>query len=115
MRGFNAKLIMLFITGVNGRMEILLPRYTSSAIVIYCFGPQKSAVINNLLERRIIDIGHLRRQQLADETFPVTSCNLHVIKVCTILCHEIGLCANTMAPLSHSVSSLQNARLSACH
>jgi len=42
---------------------------------------KKSAIINNLIERRIIDISHLRRQQLADQTFPVISCTLHVIKI----------------------------------
>jgi hypothetical protein len=81
VRGFNDELIVLFITGVAGMMKILLPRQTSSAIVIYCFGPQKSAIITNFIERRIIDISHLRRQQLADQAFPVVSCTLHVIKI----------------------------------
>ena len=36
--GFKAEFIVLFIAGVNGMMEILLPRYTSSAILISYFG-----------------------------------------------------------------------------
>jgi len=57
--GVNSELIVLFITGGTGMMETLLLRQTSSAIVISCVGPQKSAIINNLIERRIIDISHL--------------------------------------------------------
>jgi hypothetical protein len=51
VRGFNFELIVLFITGVPGMMEIIL----SSAIVIYCFGPQNQSTSNNIIEHRIID------------------------------------------------------------
>jgi hypothetical protein len=51
VRGFNAELIVLFITGATVMMEIIL----HSAILSCCFGPQKQATSNNIIEHRIID------------------------------------------------------------
>ena len=81
---FNARLIMLSIVVATGmtatyciQLETVLRREASSAVAIYCFGPQKSAFISNLIYRIVIDITQLRCPQLADKSF------YHQLHVCT--------------------------------
>ena len=81
------ELIMLSIVVATGmtatyciQLETVLRREASSAVAIYCFGPQKSAFISNLIYRIVIDITQLRCPQLADISLPTISC--------TFACHK---------------------------
>ncbi len=57
-------------------LETLLQREASSAVAIYCFGPQKSAFLSNLIDRTAIDITQLICPQLADMS------SYHQLHVC---------------------------------
>jgi hypothetical protein len=69
-------------------LETVLHRETSSAVAIYCFGPQKSEFISNLIDRTVIDITQLGCPQLADIVFTTISCtfpchkNLNIFVLC---------------------------------
>ena len=61
-------------------LETVLQREASSAVAIYCFGPQKSAFISHLIDRTVIDITQLGCPQLADISLSTISC--------TFACHN---------------------------
>jgi len=54
-------------------LETVLHREASSAFAIYCFGPQKTQFISNLINRTVIDITQLVCPQLADLSLPAIS------------------------------------------
>jgi hypothetical protein len=58
----------------------LLQREVSSAVAMYCFGPQKTNIISSLIDRTIIDISQLGCPEVAD-------ISLHAIS-CTFACHK---------------------------
>ena len=58
----------------------VLQRETSSAVAIYCFGPQKFAFISNFIDRNVIDITQLGCPELGDIIFLTMSC--------TFACHN---------------------------
>jgi hypothetical protein len=58
----------------------VLQREASSAVAIYCFGPQKTAFISNLIDRTVIDITQLRCPHFANIRFATISC--------TFACHN---------------------------
>jgi len=55
-------------------LENMLHRKPSSAVAIYCFGPQKTQFINGLIDRTVIHITQLGCRQLADISLPAISC-----------------------------------------
>jgi hypothetical protein len=85
---FNARISQCIDHGCNwndgdilySELETVLQREASSAIAIYCFGPQKSAFISNLIDRTVIDITQFECPQFADISFPAISC--------TFVCHN---------------------------
>jgi hypothetical protein len=90
-------------------LETLLHRETSSAVAIYCFGPQKTAFISGLIDRTVTDITLLGCPELSDIIFPTISC--------TFACHNNSkyVCALRSAYslaqwLNFSILSLQYAK-----
>jgi hypothetical protein len=61
-------------------LDIVLHRETSSAVTVYCFGPQKTAFISSIIDSAVIDITQLGCPELADISFPTISC--------TFACHN---------------------------
>jgi len=55
-------------------LENALHLEASSAVAIYCFGPQKTAFITSLTNRTVIYITQLECPQLADISLPTISC-----------------------------------------
>jgi len=55
-------------------LQTVLHREVSSAVAIYCFGPQKTNSISGLNDRRVIDITQLVSPELADICLPAISC-----------------------------------------
>jgi hypothetical protein len=51
----------------------LLYGEASSAVAIYCFGPQKTHFISNLIERTVIDITQIDCPPIAEIILPSTS------------------------------------------
>jgi hypothetical protein len=47
-------------------LKTVLHREVSSAVAIYCFGPQKTNIIRKLIDRAVIDISQLGCPELAD-------------------------------------------------
>ena len=47
-------------------LETVLHREASSAVVMYCFGPQKTQFISGIFERTVIDISQLGCPPLID-------------------------------------------------
>jgi len=62
-------------------LETVLHREASSAVAIYCFGPQKSQYISGLMDRTVIDITQLGCPPLADISLQCISC--------TFACHKV--------------------------
>ena len=58
----------------------VLHREASSAVAIYCFGPQKTQSVIGLIDRTVIDITQLGCPPPADISLPVISC--------TFACHN---------------------------
>jgi len=52
----------------------VLYREASSAVAIYCFGPQKTQFVSVLIERTVVDITQLGCTQLADISLPASIC-----------------------------------------
>jgi len=61
-------------------LETVVHRESSSAVAIYCFGPQKTQFISGLIEHNIIDITQLGCPPLTDISLPAISC--------TFTCHN---------------------------
>jgi hypothetical protein len=61
-------------------LETVLHRKASSAVAIYCFGPQKTTFISGLIGRTVIDITELGCPQLAYVILRGTCC--------TFACHK---------------------------
>jgi hypothetical protein len=61
-------------------VETVLYREASSAVPIYCFGPQKTHFISSLIERTVIDITQLGCPPIAEISLPSISC--------TFACHN---------------------------
>jgi hypothetical protein len=61
-------------------LEIVLQREASSAVAIYCFGPQKTAFNSNLIDCTVIDITQIGCTLFADIRFATISC--------TFACHN---------------------------
>jgi hypothetical protein len=59
-------------------LETVLHREASSALAIYCFGPQQTQFISGLMGPTVIDITHLGCPPLADITLQVPAAPLHV-------------------------------------
>jgi len=55
-------------------LETVVHREASSAVAIYCFGPQKPQFISGLIERTVIDITQLGCPPLTDISLPAISC-----------------------------------------
>jgi len=62
------------------QLEAVLNREASSAVVIYCFGPQKTQFISGLKDRTYIDNTQLQCPPLADIGLRGISC--------TFACHN---------------------------
>jgi len=61
-------------------LETVLHQEVSSAVAIYCFGPQKTNFISGFIDRTVIDIARLGCPELADISLPAISC--------TFACHK---------------------------
>jgi hypothetical protein len=61
-------------------LETVLHREASSAVAIYCFGPQKTHFVSSLIERTVIDITQLGCPLIAEISLPTISC--------TFACHN---------------------------
>ena len=61
-------------------LETVVHREASSAVAIYCFGPQKTQFISERIQRTVIDITQLGCPPLTDISLPVISC--------TFACHN---------------------------
>jgi len=61
-------------------LETVLHHEVSSAVAIYCFGPQKTNFISGLIDRTVIDTTQLGCPELADISLPAISC--------TFACHN---------------------------
>ena len=61
-------------------LEIVLHREVSSAVAIYCFGPEKSNFISGLIDRTVVNITQLGCPEVADVCLPAISC--------TFACHN---------------------------
>ena len=61
-------------------LETVLHREVSSAVAIYCFGPEKTNFISGLLDRTVIDITQLGCPEQADISLPAIRC--------TFACHN---------------------------
>jgi hypothetical protein len=61
-------------------LETVLHREVSSAVAIYCFGPEKTNFISGLLDRTVIDITQLGCPEQADISLRAISC--------TFACHN---------------------------
>jgi hypothetical protein len=61
-------------------LENVLHREVSSAVAIYCFGPQKTNYIRGLNDRTVINITQLGCPELADISLAAISC--------TFACHN---------------------------
>jgi hypothetical protein len=61
----------------------VLYREASSAVAIYCYGPQKTKFIGELIERTVIDITQLGCPDLDDMRLPAISF--------TFACHKSKL------------------------
>jgi hypothetical protein len=67
-------------------LETMLYREASSALAIYCYGPQKTKFISALIQRTVIDITQLGCPDLEDMRLPAISC--------TFACHKSkNICA----------------------
>jgi hypothetical protein len=85
---FNARMNQAIDHGCNwndgnilySELETVLPREASSAVAIYCFGPQKTKFISGLIGRTVIDITQLGCPEVADISLPTISC--------TFACHN---------------------------
>lgn len=85
---FNAKMNQATDHGCNwndgdvpySELETVLHREVSSAVAVYCFGPQKTNFISSLIERTVIDITQLGCLELSDISLPTISC--------TFTCHN---------------------------
>jgi hypothetical protein len=89
-------------------LETVLHREVSSAVVIYCFEPQKTNFISCLIDRTVIDITQLGCPELDEISLPAISC--------TFACHKSKhVCALRTAYslaqwLSYYILSLQYAK-----
>lgn len=61
-------------------LETVLHREASSAVAIYCYGPQKTKFISEIIQRTVIDITQLGCPDLEDMSLPGISC--------TFACHN---------------------------
>jgi len=61
-------------------LETVLHREASSAVAIYCFGPQKTHFISSLIGRTVIDITQLGCPPITDISLPGINC--------TFACHN---------------------------
>ena len=85
---FNARMNQAIDHGCNwndgdvlySELETVLRREASSAVAIYCFGPQKTQFISSLIERTVIDITQLGCPPVADISLPGINC--------TFACHN---------------------------
>ena len=79
--GFNARMNCSLDRGCNRNvvdilyfeLESITNRAASSAVAIYCFGPQKSEFISKLIDRTVIEISKLGCPQHAQLNFPVVT------------------------------------------
>jgi len=79
---FNARMNQAIGHGCNrndvdvpySELETMLHREVSSAVAIYCFGPEKPNFISGLIDRTVIDITQLGCPELADISLPAISC-----------------------------------------
>lgn len=79
---FNARMNQAIDHGCNwddgdilySELETVLHREASSAVAIYCFGPQKTQFISGLMNRTVIDITQLGCPPLTDISLPGISC-----------------------------------------
>jgi len=79
---FNARMNQAIDHGCNwndgdvlySELETVLHREASSAVAIYCIGPQKTQFISGLMDRTVIDITQLECPPLADISLPGISC-----------------------------------------
>jgi hypothetical protein len=55
-------------------LETVLHREASSAVAFYCYVPQKTKFISELIQRTVIDIGQLGCPDLEDMRLPTISC-----------------------------------------
>jgi hypothetical protein len=113
---FNARMNQAIGHGCNwndgdvpySELETVLHREVSSAVAIYCFGPQKTNFISGLIDRTVIDITRLGCPELADISLPAITC--------TFACHKSKhVCALRTAYslaqwLNYYVLSLQYAK-----
>ena len=65
---------------LHPELETVVHREESSAVVIYCFGPQKTQFISGLIERTVIDVNQLGCPPLTDISLPALSY--------TFACHD---------------------------
>ena len=85
---FNARMNQAIGHGCNwndgdipySELETVLRREVSSAVAIYCFGPQKTNFISGLIDRTVIDITQLGCPELSDISLPAITC--------TFACHK---------------------------
>jgi len=85
---FNARINQAIGHGCNwndgdlpySELETVLRHEVSSAVAIYCFGPQKTNIISGLIDRTVIDITQLGCPELPDISLPAISC--------TFACHK---------------------------
>ena len=82
-------------------LQTVLHRDVSSAVAIYCFGPQKTNFISGLIDRTVLDIIQLDCPELADISFPAISCTF-ALQVQTCLCIVNSLFISSLAQLLHS-------------
>jgi len=61
-------------------LETVVHREATSAVAIYCFGPQKTQFISSHIDRAAIDITQLGFPPLTDISLPTISC--------TSACHD---------------------------
>ena len=83
-------------------LETVLHREVSSAVAIYCFGPEKTNFISGLLDRTVIDITQLGCPEQADISLPAISCTLHVTTSPNMFVHCESLFISSVDQLSHS-------------
>ena len=84
---FNARINQDINNGCNwndgdilySELETVLQCESPSAVAIYCFGPQRSAFISNLIDRTVIIVTQLGCPKFVDINFPTISC--------TFACH----------------------------
>jgi hypothetical protein len=83
-------------------LETVLHREASSAVAIYCFGPQKTQYIIGLMDRTVIDITQLGCPPLSDIILQGISCTFTCHKKFRRLCFANSPFISSMTKRSHS-------------